>query len=133
MKLRGEDVAASMREWCAANVKESGNRAYDLGKFLFTVSSGSIPILASLQKLDPAFQPRLWSLVPYGLFLLSLLFALNLVFPRNRRLKDDENIIELYQAELKFVTQRLRVWFSVWFAGLLLSIVSLIFSGVDAQ
>lgn len=92
MGLKGEDISDALRSWIKTDVSEIGKTTYDTGKFLFTVASGSMGILASLQKLDSSFTPTGWTLSPYAFFTIALLLALNLVFPRNRRVGGDTDL-----------------------------------------
>lgn len=126
MRIKGEDISDALRAWIRTDVAEIGKTTYDIGKFLFTVASGSIGILASLQKLDPNFTPTRWTLMPYGLFAFALLLALNLVFPRNREVTGDTDLHALHLKEIRFVTRRIWLWFIVWFAAVVLSLCALL-------
>jgi hypothetical protein len=126
MGLKGEDISEALRDWIKSDVSEIGKTSYDIGKFLFTIASGSIGILASLQKLDAGFKPTGWTLSPYGLFTVALLLALNLVLPRNRKVGGDTDLHDLHAKEVRFVTQRIWFWFVAWFFAVLLSLWTLL-------
>ncbi len=126
MNLKGEDISEALREWVKSDITESAKTSYDIGKFLFTVASGSIGILASLQKLDPAFKPTAWTLLPYASFAFALLLSLNLVIPRNKQVGGDTDLYDLHAKEIRFVTQRIWTWFFIWFSGVGLSLWTLL-------
>ena len=100
MGLKGEDISEALRSWIKSDVGEIGKTGYDIGKYLFAVASGSIGILASLQKLDSGFKPTGWTLSPYGLVTVALLLALNLVLPRNRKIGGDTDLHDLHAKRL---------------------------------
>ncbi|PYI93624.1 MAG: hypothetical protein DME97_05040 [Verrucomicrobia bacterium] len=122
MNLRGEDTADALREWIKTDIAEMTKTGYDMGKFFFTAASGSIAILASLQKLDSAFQPTARTLSPYAFFTIALFLGLNLVLPRNRLLSGDTDLHTLYATEFKFIIRRIYFWCAAWFAGVLTSL-----------
>ncbi len=64
--------------------------------------------------------------MPYGLFALALLLALNLVFPRNREVRGDTDLHALHLKEIQFVTGRIWLWFIIWFGGVVLSLCTLL-------
>ena len=49
MKLRGEDVVDGLREWIKAELKEGPKQGYDLGKFFFSVSAGTVAALVGIE------------------------------------------------------------------------------------
>ena len=129
IRLLGENTADALRDWVKADITELASTAYDLGKFCFTVSSGSIGLLASLQKLDSAFTATSWTLLPYAVFAVTLLLSLNLVMPRNKNVVGDTDLHELHAQEVSFITSRLWIWFVVWLCGLILSLSTLLKQG----
>lgn len=126
MKLKGEDISDALRAWIRSDITDIGKNTYDLGKFFFTVTSGSIGILASLQKLDSGFTPTAWDLSPYVLFTIALILALNLVLPRNRNVGSETDLHGLHGTEVKFVTSRVWIWFSLWLIAVLFSLCTLL-------
>lgn len=48
LRLKGEDVHDGLREWVKSDLKESPRQGYDLGKFFFSVSVGTIGALAAI-------------------------------------------------------------------------------------
>jgi len=125
MRLKGEDVSDALRDWVKSDLKDSGKTAYDLGKFVFTVSSSSIGILATLQKLDPKFHSTWSSWVPYVPFALSLVLSLVLVLPRKRSIPGDTDLYSLYAKDVNRVVRRFWAWFALWSAGVLATLWSL--------
>ena len=50
-RIRGEDVDLGLKEWINEELKSGPGKEYDLGKFFFTVSSGTIGFLLAAEKL----------------------------------------------------------------------------------
>ena len=61
----GQDTATALREWIADDIKEASKRIFELGKFLFGVSSGSVGVLVTISKFSKNTwnSPEWWSLV----------------------------------------------------------------------
>lgn len=126
MRIKGEDTYSALVEWVKNGVKDTSARSYDLAKFLFTVSSSSIGLLAALQKLkEPAALPAIFVLGPHAIFTISLLLALRLILPRESNVAGSDDLHELHKAHIKYMVRETKLWFSVWFVGLAASITTL--------
>ena len=118
MNLRGEDVAEGLREWVKSELKEGPRQAYDLGKFFFTVSIGTVGAIATIEKLNSASaldSPMLISL----LFLtLAALVALYLAFPRVHKVGGNTDIYDQYNGQVRFIQKIVVIWACLWLIGL---------------
>lgn len=118
MLLRGEDVADALREWVKSELKEGPRQAYDLGKFFFTVSIGTVGAIGTVEKLNvtPALDGPLRTSL--GLLTLSILAALGLAFPRVQRVNGDTDLFERYRTQIRFTQAAVVLWALLWGAGL---------------
>ena len=119
INLKGEDLEAGLIDWVKSEIKEAPKQAYDLGKFFFTVSIGTIGAIATLEKLNAAAAmdaPMIASL----LFLFaSMLSALDLARPRKLLIDGRTDLQVAYQSQIDALLRRIVVWFAIWLVGTL--------------
>src|SRR2546422_4263284 len=92
LRLTGEDVHEGLREWVKADLKESPRQGYDLGKFFFSVSVGTVGALAAIDKLNQTTRidaPLLFSL---GILFASIIVSLILALPRTSSIGGDSDM-----------------------------------------
>lgn len=120
MNLKGEDVSVGLREWVKSELKDGPKQGYDLGKFFFSVSAGTIGALTAIEKLNPQSamdRPMVLGLI---FLFLSILVSLNLTRPRKHSLGGEVDLLTLYEKQIDSVLCHMRVWTVLWFAGTLL-------------
>lgn len=126
MKLTGEDLASAVREWIRQDLRNSPSFRHDLGKFLFTVSTGTLGLFATLLKF--AVESPSLDLLTQGSFaalLLSTVVSLYMALPY---LIDVTGNLELYSAYNRIVRSIVIwtvVWLALWTAGFVLGVVKL--------
>jgi hypothetical protein len=119
MNFKGEDLEAGLVDWVKSEIKETPKQSYDLGKFFFTVSIGTVGAIATLEKLNQTSAidtPMITSLV--ALFL-SMLIALDLARPRKLKIDGSTDLQKAYQDQIEKVLFRMGLWFTSWFVGTL--------------
>jgi hypothetical protein len=119
MRLKGEDVSAGLREWVKAELKDGPKQGYDLGKFFFSVSAGTIGALATIEKLNPTAvmdRPMLFGL---ALLFASVIVSLNLARPRKHSLGGEVDLLTLYEKQIASVRSHMWVWTVLWLIGTL--------------
>jgi hypothetical protein len=129
IRIRGEDTADGLREWAKEEIKNAPARFYELGKFLFTASIGSIGVMATLAKLNTkaggtgiSIDPLLMaSLVALGL---SMLFALLMAIPKQWKLDGDTDLLAEHKALVARGQHWTIFWALVWLTGVLFGLVS---------
>jgi hypothetical protein len=118
IRPRGEDTVTALRDWAKDELKGGPARAYDLGKFFFTVSTGTAGLVTGVIKLGtPNSYPKslIYSLVVFGM---SILVTLNMVRPRVWTLGDSTDLINEHERTIKLAVRRMWVWFGLWAIGL---------------
>ena len=120
IQLRGEDVETALREWVKSEVKDGPKLTYDLGKFFFTVSIGTIGAFATIEKLNssPAMDSSLlWS---FGMLALSVIAALEMARPRVYIFDSGTDLLTEYERQIRLAQRRIWVWFTVWVIGIVI-------------
>ena len=120
IKLRGEDVAEALRDWVKADLKEGPRQAYDLGKFFFTVSVGTIGAITAIERLNQTSKIDVWMTISLVLLFLSILVAINLARPRKYKMGGETDLMVEYEKQVNRVIGHLWTWLALWLAGTLL-------------
>src|SRR5262245_24386783 len=118
MKLRGEDVVEGLRDWVKSELKEGPRQGYDLGKFFFSVSVGTIGVVATIEKLSssPAIDsPMIVSLLALSA---SIVVSIVLVYPRRHSVGGETDLLEEYERQITRVRSLVLVWSVLWAIGL---------------
>ena len=126
MKLKGEDVASSVREWVKEEIKKGPSSKNELGKFYFSVSTGTLALFATLLKFA-IDKPKLdlATSVCFISLLLSSAIALYMAIPTVLRL---DSQTELYSAHKKMIGSIVTLtgwWFALWLLGFAIGVVKL--------
>lgn len=122
MRPKGDDIAQAIRDWAKDEVISSPSRSYELGRFLFGVSVGTIGIISALAKLGPAQVLNLHYKLSLICFALSILVALNMARPRNWKLDGETNLFEEHKRIINKGIRRTVIWFILWFIGFVLGL-----------
>lgn len=119
INFKGEDLNAGLVDWVKSEIKEAPKQAYDLGKFFFTVSIGTVGAIAALERLNA--QPAIDAAMVISLLILfaSMLCALDLARPRKILIKGGSDLHLAYEKQVKGLLIRIYIWFAVWLAGTL--------------
>lgn len=120
MKLKGEDLSAGLVDWVKSEIKEAPKQAYDLGKFFFTVSIGTIGALAAIEKLKPVATLDLPMYGALAVLLASVLIAFTLALPRKSQVGGDTDLLAAYNKIVDQAIRRVVIWFVVWLIGTLI-------------
>ena len=116
-RLKGEDLDAGLVDWVKSEIKEAPKQAYDLGKFFFTVSVGTIGGLATLEKLNQvaAMDTPFWTSTV--LLFVSILVALDMARPRELKIGGETELQNAYHVQIRAASFRVWVWFAFWLLG----------------
>lgn len=127
MNLSGEDAAQAVREWLKEEVKNAAKTKTDLGKFFFGVSTGTIGLLASLEKLSTT--PCLSAPLGASLVVLvvSAVVALIMALPKVWGLKSVTNVFDLYNEHVDGTKRFAWWWFTLWLVGVLPGLYAVLF------
>lgn len=119
MKMTASDLATAYVDWVKSEIKEGPKQGYDLGKFFFGVSVGTIGALATIEKINEKAALDSLLLVSFGALFVSILVALDLARPRLLRLGGDTDLQDEYARQLDAINLRVWVWLAVWLVGTL--------------
>lgn len=122
MNPRGEDVASAIRDWIKEELKNSPRSCHDLGKFFFGVSSASIGIILTLEKLS--IKPSIdWKLIlSLGFIFISMILSLYMVIPIIVRITSDIDLYKLHETQVSKIIYLSILWFISWIFGISSSI-----------
>lgn len=122
---KGRDTDEAFRDWAKDEIKTAVSRAYDLGKFLFSVSATALAFLLTLVRLfslDTTNTSLSVALIAFGV---SLLSALSGVVPRVWELDENTDIPHEYTKILLGSRVVLVVWLLSWSCGVIATAVLL--------
>lgn len=117
INLKGEDLETGLVEWVKSEIKEAPMQAYDLGKFFFTVSIGTVGALATLEKLNQVSAMDTSMILSMLLLFGSMISALDLARPRKILVGGATDLQVAYQEQIDALLRRIYVWFFIWLAG----------------
>jgi hypothetical protein len=122
LRLTGEDVHEGLREWVKADLKESPRQGYDLGKFFFSVSVGTIGALAAIDKLNQTTRIDASLLCALGILFASIIVSLLLALPKRRSIGGESDLHLEYRKCIARTITWSWIWFILWLAGAILGI-----------
>lgn len=117
IRLRGEDADEALREWIKTDIRESPKQTYELGRFFFSVSVGTVGVLAAIEKLNDKSVVDLALAVSIVLLLGAILMALYLATPRMREVRGNTDLRKAYVYRAKKVRIIVWCWFALWLVG----------------
>ena len=117
MKPRGEDTAAAVRSWISDEIKGGPGSRWELGKFFFAVSSGTLGTFVSIEKLSGAFALRPYLGVALLILFISTIVALLLAIPKRWKLSSDTDLFVEYAAQTSKIYRLIWLWFILWIVG----------------
>jgi hypothetical protein len=118
-------VVDSLHEWITEEIKTTSARYFELGKFFFGVSAGTVAAIEVITKALPSFKYSENILLASFFFVgISLIVAVLLVTPKEWLLSGDVHL----EKELNKLIGRYRTivwsWFATWFIGVAIAIIS---------
>jgi len=116
-RLKGEDLDSGLVEWVKSEIKEAPKQAYDLGKFFFTVSIGTIGALATLEKLNSTAVIDTPFRISIVLLFVSIIVALDMARPKELKIGGETELQNAYHKQIRAASFRVGVWFAFWLLG----------------
>lgn len=123
---RGQDSDDAIRQWSKDEITNGPTRGYDLGKFFFAVSIGTISIFIGIAKFDQKYKFDFLILTSAVLFLVSIASAINMVRPRIKQLGGDLDLYYEYKRRIQKIKYNMWIWLISWLLGLLFGCFSLL-------
>ena len=121
MKIRGEDVASSVREWIKEDIKKGPSTRHELGKFFVGVSTGTLGLFATLLKFavkDPSLD--FLTIACFAALLLSLVVGLYMALPNVTRVREGMELYDEYNSIVHLIIKLIAAWFVLWTVGFIL-------------
>jgi hypothetical protein len=120
---RGEETRDGLVGWMKNELSKGSERAYDLGKFFFTVSIGTAGLLAALAK-DARNLPLI--VLAISLNALSAVAALAMAWPKTWSLGSETDLLLRYNVAMKKNLGDLRRWAFFYAAAFIVSTVAIV-------
>jgi hypothetical protein len=124
MQPKGQDIAQAIRDWTKEEIKSSPSRSYELGRFLFGVSVGTVGIVSAIAKLGQSQSLGLGYRISLISFALSILVALEKARPRNWMLDGKTNLFDEHQRIINRGIRYTVAWFIFWFIAFAVGLYS---------
>jgi hypothetical protein len=126
MRVHGEDVASSVREWVKDDIKKGPSSRYELGKFFFGVSTGTLGLFAGLLKFaTPVPSLDALTISCFAALLFSMLVAIYMATPIVTRISRDIELYSEYNRIVLLVVKFIVLWFGLWVIGFILGAIKL--------
>lgn len=109
--------------WMKNELSKGTERAYDLGKFLFTVSIGTAGLVATIMK--DASSPD-WFVAAIVLSAFSAIVALAMAWPKTWTLDGNTDLIEEYNDATKKNVISLVAWSAFYAAAFIVSVIAIL-------
>lgn len=119
MKITGQQIADGVNAWVADELKSGPAREYDLGKFLFTVGTGTIGFLLVAAKLDKATAQ--WNgqlLTSFIVLIFAVVVSMFMVQPKKWSVEEDTDLFDKRAEIIKRTVIEARIWAALWVIGL---------------
>jgi hypothetical protein len=122
----GDDLGRALKEWIDEDIKESPRQHYDLGKFFFTVSIGTIGAVTAIKKGSSGLVISGSLAVFFFMMLCSLIVALLMVVPRERGLGPTVDLQAEHTRQIQWTVDASITWFVAWLMGIVAGGVALL-------
>jgi hypothetical protein len=127
IRLRGEDVVNALRESVRQEIIRGPSLYFDLGKFFFSVSIGSIGFLTTFLNIDPKTDLDLATSTSLSLFAVSLILALVIILPTSSKFDAEaDDLFEDYEKLMRRLTRYIFLWFIIWMTAVIVAIYSIV-------
>jgi hypothetical protein len=117
MKLKGQEVEESIKDWIKSEIKVGPSRGYDLGKYFFSVSTGTIGVLIMIEKLNPTTKIGAPLIASMLILFISVLLAICMTKPGIVSVGEDVDLLDQYEKSVRSIIKRVWWWFIIWIIG----------------
>lgn len=126
MKLRGEDVASSIRDWLKEDIKKGPSSKHELGKFFLGASTGTLGLFVTLLKFAIEKPALDWlTACCFSSLLISIIIALYMSVPYVVRVKKDIELYSKYNKIIRTIVGLIIGWFVFWVVGFSFGVIKL--------
>ena len=119
MKITGQQIADGVNAWVADELKNGPGREYDLGKFLFTVGSGTIGfLLVAIKVVKSPTAWTFWLTLCFLSLVVAIVISAIMVQPKKWSIEGDTDLFDKRAEIVKRTVYLARLWFAAWIVGL---------------
>ena len=121
MQIDGIDIEEGVRGWAKEEIKQGPFREYDLGKFFFGVSTGTIGVLLVAEQMHTPC----WSWQLIGSFIGLLICAgisIFMVIPKGWKVEGATDLQDKRNGIIRRIVYSSYIWFSIWALSLALGV-----------
>lgn len=119
MKITGQQIADGVNAWVADELKNGPGREYDLGKFLFTIGSGTIGfVLVAAKVTKSSAELTNWLSLSFLSLVVAVIISAIMVQPKKWHIEGDTDLFDKHAEIIKRTVFFARLWFAAWIVGL---------------
>ena len=122
MRIKGKDVDTGLREWINEELKSGSSKEYDLGKFFFTVSSGTIAFLLAAEKLTDGASWSYQLVFSFIVLLVAMIISLVMVVPKQWSVDEFTDLFDKRSGIIVRTIRETYLWFALWLVGVCLGV-----------
>lgn len=123
--VTADDISEAMKGWVVGEVKEAGNRYFELAKFFFGVSVGTYAVIPFLANLDLAIEfDNFCDLLPLFLLAISTLSAIAMAVPVSFSVDHKINVVSKHRRFVRKQRFLIALWFVSWLSGVIFILAS---------
>lgn len=116
----GDDVSTGLREWLRSEISGGPKQGYELGRFGFTVSAGTIGAITGIEKLNDSSKIDFAMAASLLLLFVSIVVAVAIACPRETRISGSTDLLAEYHKQVRRAIGSVWMWFVLWLLGAVL-------------
>jgi hypothetical protein len=126
MKITGQEIETGVRDWIKDELKNGPNREYDLGKFFFSVGTGTLGFLFVAEKLVNTAKWDTMLVVSFVLLLAGIVQSLIMVVPKRWEIDEATDLFDRRQGIIERTIREAYTWFALWVLGSALGVFAVL-------
>jgi hypothetical protein len=126
MRPRGEDTVSALYDWVKEEIKKAPAIRHDLGKFFFAVTTGTVGVIISVEKLSGSTKVDKSLGISLVCFFAAIIVALLMAIPKVWNLTGETDLFHEYNLYVKRIIQFIVAWFLIWLLGTVFGIYALL-------
>jgi hypothetical protein len=125
IRMRGEDTENALRDWAKKDLVDSSTQIYELGRFLFSVSSGTAALFLTLKKISTQSSLNCCLIISMLFFLLTIILALYLAIPKLWKISGETDLLSVQRTRVLWAVNKVYIWLIIWVLGLIFGVLSI--------
>ncbi len=124
MRVDGETTTQALMEWYKGYIARYPGLDFDLGKFYFGTSTGTIGAFIAFEKIDTSSSISTLLLTSFLFLSVSLGVSFLLILPAKVNVDENPNIIVIYGKISRRITKIATLWFMTWLVGSFIGLIN---------